>query len=921
MSEERIVYIVIDPSRARSGARSVVGALNGIEGATERVNKRMRATDRAMQGFSRNFGRLQAILITAQPVRFFSAFMRSLVEADKVVTTFKSQLFTVTGDLGQAADEFDRLKDTAQAYAVPINSLTKGFAKLKASMNTPELEKYNDALFQSTVVLSSVLHMAEYNTERVFNVMIQIMSKGQLMMEELKQQLGEHVPGAIALAAESMGMSVREMMDEMQAGNISAEKFASGWSKLILERFGPAVEVATKSIQASINRFNNVIQASMIDLTESEAGFAIARLITTIVEKIDGAGEYFEVFGRRLAEVALDMEDFVKQLQPSDIEDFFEAAINLFKALIDMGGALASAIIFLSTYREEVGLAIKLVGSLWAATKLYTAAIWAFNIAAAASKFRILGMAGAFSILAGAAAGAFAAFAGYSIGTYLYEEFVIVRKFGNRIAMGLTVSMEKVSHAFERAGLRIKLAMSEPFNFIKSQIVDFLQFLDDIGQDVADFFGFDIDTSKLPTALLADALDDRGSKALRQKLLNFEAEAAESIANIRGIYDDLYDSIGEGDDGSTGEALAARLGLPEDFQQRMADMRELLEKMALAEHEAFSGGGSGGASDQLIEDEKALRESLETQEEAILRSYQDTQMEIMRIGKETNMAKEDMRQLEMRNFKDYTIKMLELEIERLEKIEESQKGFWDRYLESMEESLTSGDELMLSMTNKFTSSIGDAVEDMVFEFTTFEDAFKNLMESMLRALINTLGQMAAQWIIYQAVTMLTQKSTAAGAALAKTQEALAAQQMAGLHAFSSTAAIPVVGPPAAPGAMAAAIAATAPSVSAVSGLMAGAAGARAMGGQVQAGSTYLVGERGPELFTAGGTGHVTPNHQMPSSNSTNVTQVFQMSDNARREAKQAVMEAAPFIKQLAKQAIIESSAEGGSMSRVLGRRR
>lgn len=37
-------------------------------------------------------------------------------------------------------------------------------------------------------------------------------------------------------------------------------------------------------------------------------------------------------------------------------------------------------------------------------------------------------------------------------------------------------------------------------------------------------------------------------------------------------------------------------------------------------------------------------------------------------------------------------------------------------------------------------------------------------------------------------------------------------------------------------------------------------GARANGGPLQAGTSYLVGERGPEIFTAGATGFITPNH-------------------------------------------------------------
>lgn len=44
------------------------------------------------------------------------------------------------------------------------------------------------------------------------------------------------------------------------------------------------------------------------------------------------------------------------------------------------------------------------------------------------------------------------------------------------------------------------------------------------------------------------------------------------------------------------------------------------------------------------------------------------------------------------------------------------------------------------------------------------------------------------------------------------------------------------------------------------------AGARADGGPVSGGKTYLVGERGPELFTPSGSGNITPNHQLSGGN-------------------------------------------------------
>jgi hypothetical protein len=52
---------------------------------------------------------------------------------------------------------------------------------------------------------------------------------------------------------------------------------------------------------------------------------------------------------------------------------------------------------------------------------------------------------------------------------------------------------------------------------------------------------------------------------------------------------------------------------------------------------------------------------------------------------------------------------------------------------------------------------------------------------------------------------------------------------------------------------------------------------RALGGQVRGGESYLVGERGPELLTMGGSGRISSNDQlksaMGSTNSGNETQV------------------------------------------------
>ena len=199
---------------------------------------------------------------------------------------------------------------------------------------------------------------------------------------------------------------------------------------------------------------------------------------------------------------------------------------------------------------------------------------------------------------------------------------------------------------------------------------------------------------------------------------------------------------------------------------------------------------------------------------------------------------------------------------------DAEGSFWDKWLAAAENALNSFDELSANVIQNFAEGFGNAFEKMIFDSESLRGAVQSLAEGMARSVVNALGKMAAQWLAYQAVQMLVGKTTAASAAGAQTFEAMAAQQMAALNAFASTAAIPIVGPAMAPAAAGAALAATSPFVATVASLSAAAVGARADGGPVSQGMAYLVGERGPELFVPGTSGAVVPNNKMGGGNVT-----------------------------------------------------
>lgn len=94
-------------------------------------------------------------------------------------------------------------------------------------------------------------------------------------------------------------------------------------------------------------------------------------------------------------------------------------------------------------------------------------------------------------------------------------------------------------------------------------------------------------------------------------------------------------------------------------------------------------------------------------------------------------------------------------------------------------------------------------------------------------------------------------------------------------------------------------------------------GARATGGPVTTGKTYMVGEKGPELFTAGTSGRIIPNNQM--GGGVVVHQNINLTAGVSGTVRAEVMSMLPMIREASKSAVLEASRRGGSFANTLGK--
>lgn len=155
---------------------------------------------------------------------------------------------------------------------------------------------------------------------------------------------------------------------------------------------------------------------------------------------------------------------------------------------------------------------------------------------------------------------------------------------------------------------------------------------------------------------------------------------------------------------------------------------------------------------------------------------------------------------------------------------EQNQTFLEQLRAQAAQTSTDFDAMWGNTFDRFTQGIGESVANAVMTQQSFSDSMKSVMQGVVKSTIAALAEMAAKRLALWAVEKLINKTTAVGAGSTMTANASAMALTAGLNAFASTAAIPIIGPALAPGALTAAMAVTTPMATAIGGIASGMAG-------------------------------------------------------------------------------------------------
>jgi len=94
-------------------------------------------------------------------------------------------------------------------------------------------------------------------------------------------------------------------------------------------------------------------------------------------------------------------------------------------------------------------------------------------------------------------------------------------------------------------------------------------------------------------------------------------------------------------------------------------------------------------------------------------------------------------------------------------------------------------------------------------------------------------------------------------------------------------------------------------------------GGKAIGGAVQAGKPYMVGERGPELFVPNASGGIVANNQLGGGDAVVVNQTINVTTGVQQTVRAEIANLLPQISNAAKAAVADSRMRGGGFSKAM----
>jgi tape measure domain-containing protein len=169
----------------------------------------------------------------------------------------KSALTAVLGSTELADAQLQQISQTADNLGLNFLDLATSYKNFAAAaISSNQTIGDTDKIFNSVTKAAAVLKLSSEDVKGTLNALGQMFSKGSVNAEELRQQLGERLPGAVALMAAGLGVSTKALNKMLEQGQVTTAAVIKLAGQLDIA-YGDKLTGKVDTLQASVERLNN----------------------------------------------------------------------------------------------------------------------------------------------------------------------------------------------------------------------------------------------------------------------------------------------------------------------------------------------------------------------------------------------------------------------------------------------------------------------------------------------------------------------------------------------------------------------------------------------------------------------------------------------------------------------------------------
>ncbi|URC22114.1 tape measure protein [Serratia phage vB_SmaM-ChuuTotoro] len=280
----------------------------------------------------------------------------------------------------EAAQREKFIKDQAYRLGLDLPKASEGYTQMSISGQGQITKQQTNDLFTGYSEYATALQVDPVKYQRGITAIGQMLGKGQIMAEELKQQLAEGIPGSLQVfvkasqeAFNDTSIDVEKLMDKMQKGELKAAKVLPFVAKYYAEaaRKGGALNKALEGNRVAMQRMNQTWINFQNDIFQGGFGEQMTKIFNDLAKVLSENGELAKNMGKffgKMIEGAWNMVTYVhdafvlfSRILDHYIEEWGVKGETMDK-IFDWGAYILGIVIFTSFVAKLFGWLTKIAG-------------------------------------------------------------------------------------------------------------------------------------------------------------------------------------------------------------------------------------------------------------------------------------------------------------------------------------------------------------------------------------------------------------------------------------------------------------------------------------------------------------------------------------------------------------------------------